>query len=92
MYFIEPVVYYLLGGDVLVEDSLEAYMSSVKAGAVLDKKAITSMKIQVSQLKQEKTRLEKMMNLAKPANMPGLKKYVLFFSLARIVLLSRLAD
>ncbi|KAG1691074.1 Kanadaptin [Nymphon striatum] len=56
------------------EDSLEAYMNSVAAGVIHDKKAISAMKIQLSQLRLEKTKLEKFVSIAKPTCLPSLSK------------------
>ena len=53
-------------------DVFDAYMNALKSGA-LDTKTRTELKRQIFELKQDKMRLEKLSNIAKPA-LPGMKK------------------
>ncbi|KAK7104376.1 kanadaptin-like [Littorina saxatilis] len=55
------------------EDALDAYMSAIKAG-VMDTKTRLSLKRELLSLRTEEQRLRKLVNLAKPADMPELKK------------------
>ncbi|XP_013394310.1 kanadaptin [Lingula anatina] len=56
-------------------DALDAYMSAIKSG-VMDTKTKMSLKRRLIELKQEQAKLTKMANIAKPANMPEVKKSV----------------
>jgi hypothetical protein len=55
------------------EDALEAYMTAIKAG-VMDNKTRLSLKRELLTLRTEEQKLRKLVNLAKPADMPELKK------------------
>ena len=55
------------------EDALDAYMTAIKAG-VMDTKTRLSLKRELLTLRTEEQRLRKLVNLAKPADMPELKK------------------
>lgn len=56
------------------EDALDAFMSSLETSA-LDKTEIRKKKIDLLNMKKEETRLLKLINIAKPANLPPLKPY-----------------
>ena len=52
---------------------LDRYMADLKKGAQVDKGAVTKIKVKLNQLATEKERLVKLINIAKPINMPELK-------------------
>ncbi|XP_071079378.1 kanadaptin-like [Haliotis cracherodii] len=56
-------------------DALDAYMSAIKSG-VMDTKTKMKLKRQLIELKQEEQKLRRLVNLAKPAALPELKKPV----------------
>lgn len=56
------------------EDALDAYMTAIKAG-VMDTKTRLTLKRELLTLRTEEQRLRRMVNLAKPAVLPELKKY-----------------
>ncbi|XP_046545133.1 kanadaptin-like isoform X2 [Haliotis rubra] len=56
-------------------DALDAYMSAIKSG-VMDTKTKMKLKRQLIELKQEEQKLRRLVNLAKPASLPELKKFV----------------
>lgn len=53
------------------EDSLDAFMSSLNS-STLSKSDITKMKVELQNLRKEESKLIKLINLAKPANLPPL--------------------
>lgn len=53
------------------EDSLDAFMSSLNS-STLSKSDITKMKVELQNLRKEEVNLIKLINLAKPANLPPL--------------------
>lgn len=53
------------------EDSLDAFMSSLNS-STLSKGDITKMKVELQNLRKEEMKLIKLINLAKPANLPPL--------------------
>ena len=55
------------------DDALEAYMSAIKRGA-MDTKTKMKLKSRLLELKQEKHKLGQLMNIAKPADLPQIKK------------------
>lgn len=57
------------------EDALEAFMSTLET-STLDKTEIRKKKMELVNLKKEETRLLKLINIAKPANLPPLKPYI----------------
>lgn len=54
-------------------DALDAYMLSIKSGA-MDTKTKMKLKCRQLELKKEELRLRKLINIAKPASLPELKK------------------
>lgn len=56
-------------------DALDAYMTAIKSGA-MDTKTRMKIKRQIFDLRKEQQRLQKLVNIAKPASMPELKKCV----------------
>ena len=52
---------------------LDRYLAELKKGAQVDKGAVTKIKVKLNQLATEKERLVKLINIAKPINMPELK-------------------
>ena len=56
-------------------DALDAYMTALKSGA-MDTKTRMKVKRQIFDLRKEEQRLQRLVNIAKPANLPSLKKYV----------------
>lgn len=54
-------------------DALDAYMSAIKSG-VMDTKTKMKLKRRLMELKQEELKLKKLVNIAKPADMPELKR------------------
>ncbi|XP_001601225.2 kanadaptin isoform X1 [Nasonia vitripennis] len=57
------------------EDALDAFMSTLDSAA-LDKTEIRKMKIELLNLRKEEMQLLKLINIAKPANLPPLKPHV----------------
>jgi hypothetical protein len=55
-------------------DALDAYMSAIRSGA-MDTKTKMKLKRQLLELKREEQKLQKMINVAKPAAMPELKRH-----------------
>ncbi|XP_076463473.1 kanadaptin-like [Babylonia areolata] len=55
------------------DDALDAYMTAIKAG-VMDTKTRLSLKRELLSLRTEEQRLRRLVNLARPADMPELKK------------------
>lgn len=55
-------------------DALDAYMSAIKSGA-MDTKTKMKLKRQLLELKKEEQKLQKIINVAKPAAMPELKRH-----------------
>ena len=55
-------------------DSLDAYMSAIKAGA-MDTKTRLFLKRELLALRKEEQRLSNLVNIAKPVDMPLFKKY-----------------
>lgn len=53
-------------------DALDAYMSAIKSG-VMDTKTKMKLKRQLLELKKEEQKLQRMVNVAKPAALPDLK-------------------
>lgn len=53
------------------EDALDAYMTQLSSG-IVDKKAVSNLKNQLQSLHSERDRLQKLVNLAKPASLPEL--------------------
>ena len=56
------------------DDSLDAFMSSIKSGTVHDKTRRAKLKIQKIELKKEQSRLMKLINIARPATLPEIKR------------------
>ena len=56
-------------------DALDAFMSSLDT-SVLDKTEIRKMKIDLLNLRKEEAQLLKLINIAKPANLPPLKPHI----------------
>ena len=54
-------------------DALDAFMASIKSGA-MDTKTRMSLKKQIFGLKTEQQRLIRLVNIAKPPDMPALKR------------------
>jgi len=52
---------------------LDSYLSELKKGAQVDKETVTKLKVRIAELSKEKERLVKLINIARPANMPELK-------------------
>lgn len=57
------------------EDSLDAFMSSLNS-SILSKSDVTKMKVELQNLRKEEMKLIKLINLAKPANLPPLVSQV----------------
>lgn len=55
-------------------DALDAYMSAIKSG-VMDTKTKMKLKRQLLELKKEEQKLQRMVNVAKPAALPDLKRF-----------------
>ncbi|XP_049848316.1 uncharacterized protein LOC126313415 isoform X3 [Schistocerca gregaria] len=53
------------------EDALDAYMTQLSSG-IVDKKAVSNLKIQLQSLRSEGDHLRKLVNIAKPASLPEL--------------------
>lgn len=53
------------------EDSLDAFMSNLNS-STLSKSDMTKMKVELQNLRKEEVKLVKLINLAKPANLPPL--------------------
>lgn len=58
------------------EDSLDAFMSNLST-STLSKGDITKMKQELQDLRKEEIKLVKLINLAKPANLPPLVSHML---------------
>ena len=58
------------------DDSLEAFMSSIKSGTVMDKTKRAKLKIRKIELRKDQARLMKLINIAKPAALPEIKRYL----------------
>ncbi|GAB6031709.1 hypothetical protein CHUAL_009458 [Chamberlinius hualienensis] len=54
------------------EDSLEAYMNSIKNDKSIDKSVKTNLKRKIAELKIEEKKLERLIKITKPANLPPL--------------------
>lgn len=54
------------------EDDLDNYMSSLQSGFI-DKKMQSKLQIQLNQLHQEQSRLQKLVDIARPVNLPALE-------------------
>merc|ERR1719382_2231286 len=52
---------------------LDSYLSELKKGAQVDKETVTKLKVRIAELSKEKEKLVKLINIARPANMPELK-------------------
>ena len=52
---------------------LDSYLSELKKGAQVDKETVTKLKVRIAELSKERERLVKLINIARPANMPELK-------------------
>jgi len=52
---------------------LDSYLAELKKGAQVDKETVTKLKVKVSELCKEKDKLVKMINIAKPTNLPDLQ-------------------
>lgn len=59
--------------DVEGLDALDAYMTSIKSGA-MDTKTRMKLKRDLIELRKEELRLQKMANIARPPSLPPLKK------------------
>ncbi|XP_023234233.1 kanadaptin-like [Centruroides sculpturatus] len=57
------------------EDDLDSYMSSIQSG-LIDKKMQSKLQIQLNQLQQEQSRLQKLVDIARPVNLPALEKQI----------------
>lgn len=55
------------------DDALDAYMTAIKAG-VMDTKTRLTLKRELLTLRTEEQRLRHLVNIAKPASLPVLKK------------------
>jgi len=55
------------------EDALDAYMSAIKSG-MMDTKTKMKLKRQLMELKQEEGKVRRLVNIAKPASLPELKR------------------
>ncbi|CAH1791659.1 unnamed protein product [Owenia fusiformis] len=58
------------------EDDLDAFMSRIKTGAAIDKKTRMKWKRQLFDLRQEEQKVRKLVNKAKPANMPEITRKI----------------
>ncbi|CAG9859222.1 unnamed protein product [Phyllotreta striolata] len=56
------------------EDSLDAYMKSLSESKS-DKTALSALKLEISQLRAEHSKVVRLVNIAKPATMPALLSY-----------------
>lgn len=56
-------------------DALDAYMSAIKSGA-MDTKTKMKLKRQLLELRKEEQKLQRMVNVAKPAALPDIKRCV----------------
>jgi len=56
------------------EDSLEAFMTAIKSGRSLDTKTRIKLKVRLQELKKEQLKVQKLADIARPANMPALAK------------------
>ncbi|XP_078591239.1 kanadaptin-like [Branchiostoma floridae x Branchiostoma japonicum] len=54
------------------EDPLEAFMSNMAAGSGLTKVEVSKLRLRLFELRREEQRLERLMKVAKPANLPQL--------------------
>lgn len=52
---------------------LDSYVAELRHGAQVDKETVQKLKMKIIHLKQEKERLVKLINIARPASMPALK-------------------
>lgn len=52
------------------EDSLDSYMKNLTNKDTVDKQAISKLKLELAELKKEHTNVTKLMNVAKPADLP----------------------
>ena len=57
-------------------DALDAYMNAIKSG-IVDTKTKMALKRQLMELKQEEAKVRKLVNIAKPASLPELKRWEL---------------
>ena len=55
------------------QNDLDRYLAELKKGAQVDKGSVTKLKVKLNQLSIEKERMVKLINIAKPINMPELK-------------------
>lgn len=53
------------------EDSLDSYMKNLTNKDTVDKQAISKLKLELAELKKEHTNVTKLMNVAKPADLPA---------------------
>lgn len=60
-------------------DALDAYMSAIKSG-VMDTKTKMKLKRQLLELKKEEQKLQRMVNVAKPAALPDLKRFKISYT------------
>ncbi|XP_015602841.1 kanadaptin [Cephus cinctus] len=58
-----------------IEDALDAFMSDLKS-STMSKSDITKLKLELQNLRKEEARLIKLVNIAKPANLPSLTPHV----------------
>ena len=65
-------------------DELDAYMSSLKDGA-MDTKTKMALKRRLFELRQEEQKVRRLANIAKPANMPELKKWAWTYVWPKII-------
>ncbi|XP_072030192.1 kanadaptin-like [Amphiura filiformis] len=56
------------------DDSLEAFMSSIKSGTAMDKSKRAKLKIHKIELRKEQAKLLKLINIARPAALPQIKR------------------
>ena len=62
-----------LDQDTSEDNDLDKYMKKLKKGDTVNKEAVTRLKVRLQQLSTERERLVKLINIAKPTNMPELK-------------------
>ena len=55
------------------QNDLDRYLAELKKGAQVDKGSVTKLKVKLNQISIEKEKLVKLINIAKPINMPELK-------------------
>ncbi|XP_038078519.1 kanadaptin-like [Patiria miniata] len=60
--------------SVVEDDSLDAFMESIKSGKTLDKTWRARLKLRLIELRKEQARLTRLVEIAKPASMPALQK------------------